>query len=231
MKTRLLTAVLSILIVGATFVFLLPDSVEELQPEPTGDYLAQPEDQISSRTEGKGEEPDSQATTPDNSSGGEADDAVQYGQSIYNFDLDYRQRAQLAAEAYLAPWGADAVSRWRPLHVDPKSILLTSYMKPDAMPERIVISPFDDLIFEAVRTEYEVFEAIESAQWQGKLVGSHSGNVTIAIVSGEPNPDFVLKIIVGPDEHPMVYSIVPTFESDVYVAIEGNPHQTINYSH
>jgi len=231
MKTRLLTAVLAILIAVTVLVLLLPDSVEKLQPEPTGDFLIQPEDQNPKQTETKGEEPDSQVTTPENSSGGDADDAVQYGQSIYNFDLDYQQRAQLAAEAYVTPMGSDAVLRWRPLYVDPKSILQTSYLQPDAMPERLVISPFDDLIFEAVRTEYEVFGAIESAQWQGKLVGSYSGNVTIGIVSGEPNPEFVLKIIVGPDEHPMIYSIIPTFESDVYLAIEGNPHQTINHSH
>jgi hypothetical protein len=227
MKTRLLIAVLSVLIVGTAFVFLIPDSVEELQPERTGDYLIQPEDQISRRTETKGEEPDSQATTSENSSGGEADDAVQYGQSIYNFDLDYQQKAQLAAEAYLAPWGADAVLRWRPLHVDPNAILLAGYMQPNAMPEKLTFSPFEDMVFEAVRTDYQIHGHIESANWKGRLIGAHIGRVELAIVGGESNPSFVLKILSGSDDQLMVYSIVPTFESDVYVAIEGNPYQSL----
>jgi len=231
MTTRQIVAVVSLIIVATTFVFLLPDSVEEQKSDANTNSQARPERKTSQRAESTGEEPESLAGTSEESCNRECNRAVEFAQSIYNFDLDYQQRAQAAAEAYVAPWGTDAVLRWRPLYVDPKSILLTSHLQPGAMPERLVISPFDDLIFEAVRTEYLIFEKIESAQWHGKLVGAHSGRVSLGIVGGETNPGFVLKIIVGPDEQPMVYSIIPTMESDVYVAVEGNPHQTINHSH
>jgi len=151
---------------------------------------------------------------------------VEYAQSIYDFDLSYQQRALVAADEYIAAFDADAILRWRPLHVDPIAILVRDYMHEDAMPERLLITPFEDLKFEAVRIDYQILGHIESANWKGRLVGAHTGRVDVAIVGGESNPSFLLKIVLGPDDQPMVYSIVPTLESDVYVAIEGNPHKS-----
>ena len=229
--TSVAAVVLAIAIVAIGYISIVPGPADRFPTPSTKNGLGSPEDLDAGAKADSAAEADIFKAPVARSPDRPGRSAVEFAQSIYIFDLEYQERAQVAAETYLASFGSDAVLRWRPLHVNPRSILLTSYMQPGAMPERLILSPFEELTFEAVQTDYRIREKLESAGWQGRLVGAHSGRVNLDIVGGETNPSFVLKIISGPDEQPMVYSIIPTFESDVYVAIEGNPHQTINYSH
>lgn len=141
--------------------------------------------------------------------------------SIYDNNLEYRQKAQAAAESYITPFTSDSIRRWRPVLVDPSDFLSGSYLDIGSVPETIQISPFPDISFTAVQSNYTIMESIESASWEGVIVGSDDGRIELNIVGGVDNPAFVIKIYYGPQ----IISISPTEAPDVYVAIEGNPFQ------
>jgi hypothetical protein len=141
-------------------------------------------------------------------------------QSIYGYELDYRQKAQAAAEEYVAALSSEMILRWRAVRIDPANFLTGSYLINGSMPKTFQISPFPDTVFIVSETDYTIWEINESASWKGSIVGSDDGRVEISIVGGVTSPGFVIRIFDGPS----VIGIAPLEGADQYIAMEGNPH-------
>jgi len=141
--------------------------------------------------------------------------------SIYDYDLDYREAAQQAADSHIALFSSDSVTRYRPVRLEPSNFLTGSYLDEGSVATSFSISPFPDTTFTVVATKYTIREYTESASWEGAIVGSDDGRVLIKIIGGVDDPGFIIKITNGPQ----VISIVPTLTTDAYIALEGNPHR------
>ena len=142
--------------------------------------------------------------------------------SIYDFGVEYRVRAVKSAEDSVQHYDRNSYLRWEPISVDPDSVLAGSYLIDGAMPESIAITPFPDISIVADQTDYVVMEHIQSATWKGSIRGTPNGQVEISIVGGVGNPGFVIRFL----NYTNLISIHPTDDAgDVYIAIEGNPHQ------
>lgn len=163
-----------------------------------------------------------QQTSKQHSAGEEAQEAPrEIVKSIYDYDLEYRTNAQAAAERMVAPFSPDSVMRWRPVRIEPASILTGSYLEAGSMPKSFQISPFPDTTFTVTETKYSIRDFTESVSWKGAIVGSDDGRVEISIVGGVDNPAFVIKI----RNETQIISISPTEMPGAYIAIEGNPYQ------
>jgi len=141
--------------------------------------------------------------------------------SIYEFDRDYQETAQRAAENYVALFWPGSVVRWRPVRLETEAFLSGSYLDDGAITTSFKISPFPDTVFTVVEDKYTIMKGAESLFWEGSIVGSDYGRVEITIVGGTETPGFIIRIIDGSK----IFSIAPTETPDVYVALEGNPHQ------
>ena len=144
--------------------------------------------------------------------------------SIYDEELGYTQKAVEAAEDTISHFDTSSYLRWRPVRIDPKAYLNGSYLNDGSMPERIRISPFPDVSLIAVKSKYTIMQDIQSALWEGSIVGSDNGRVEITIVGGDSNPAFSVRIV----QYPQVIQIFQTDISDVYLALETNPNPSIS---
>lgn len=143
--------------------------------------------------------------------------------SIYDFDRGFQESAQAAAEGFIAPFSPGSVIRWRPVRLEPGNFLTGSYLEDGSMRSSFQITPFPEAVFKVVEKKYTIRDWIESAHWEGSIVGSiyEYERVDITVVGGVDSPKFIIKIINGPQ----IISIVPTDTPDVYVAIEANPNR------
>lgn len=89
--------------------------------------------------------------------------------SIYDYGLEYRQKATSAAENLIQHYPRESYNRWSPTRVDPFSILNGSYLEESAMPKTISVTPFPDISFVADQTDYLILEESYSAIWRGKI--------------------------------------------------------------
>jgi hypothetical protein len=140
--------------------------------------------------------------------------------SIYDYDLDFQQTAQAAAERVIEPFNPDSFSRWRPVRLETASFLTGSYLEDGSIKKTFQISPFPETIFTVVEKSYKIYGVQEQVTWEGSIVGTDNGTVHLAIVGGVDNPGFMFKIRNGPQ----IISVSPTDTSSAYVAIEANPH-------
>lgn len=140
--------------------------------------------------------------------------------SIYDADLAFRKAAQLASEDLVARLDPERFMRWQAVHIEPDEFLEGSYLVAGSVPRSFTISPFPDLTFTVVETDYTVRDETESASWTGKIVGTDVGTVDISIVGGVEQPGFEIRIF----NNPQIIAIVSTEMPGVYVSMEGNPH-------
>ena len=78
--------------------------------------------------------------------------------SVYDYDLEFRQRTEEAAERKVSEYDPNGYVRWRAVRIEPKTILRYSHLKSGAMPESIKLSLFPDKTYIAKETEYTIFE-------------------------------------------------------------------------
>ena len=147
--------------------------------------------------------------------------------SIYDYDLDYQQTAQTAADDYVSNIPAELIVRSRPVRVDMKVLIEGDINDLDAIADRLVVKPFQDTAFEVVRTNYAVYDDIDQAIWEGVLVGANVGRAEISIVDEAASRSLIMRIFVDDYDPPTIYSVSPTLDPTVYVAIEANPHARI----
>jgi len=140
--------------------------------------------------------------------------------SIYDYDLDFQQIAQAAAERVIEPFNPDSFSRWRPVRLETASFLTGSYLADGSIKKTFQISPFPESIFTVVEKSYKIYGVQEQVSWEGSIVGTDNGTVHLAIVGGVDNPGFMFTIRNGPQ----IISVSPTETTNAYVAIEANPH-------
>lgn len=150
---------------------------------------------------------------------------VQIADDIYDRDLAYRTRALASAENTMQHYDPDSYLRWRALNIEPGEHISGSYLSDNAMPKSISLTPFPDVSVIADQTNYQIFESSNGAIWTGKIRGPDNGSVEISIAGGESDPGFVIRF----RNYSKIISIFPTDDDtgDVYVAVEGNPHQQL----
>lgn len=141
--------------------------------------------------------------------------------SIYDFDRDFTDAAQQAAEQYIAVIPHTYISRWKAISLDVESFLSGSYLEDGAIARKFILTPFPDKSFVVTESTVSVMEDVESVVWRGILDGTQGGRVEITIVGGIDNPYISMKIF----EDNELYSIVPTEVPGAYVAIKGNQHE------
>lgn len=141
--------------------------------------------------------------------------------SVHDNDLEFRTAAESAAEQKVSMFSPESVSRWRPVRLDPESILNGDLLEPGSMPNTIKISPFPDTTYVVSETKYTIRKHTGSISWTGKISGIENGTVEIHARGSVNSPTFSIKIF----DPPRFFSITPTETDDAYLAIEGNPHQ------
>jgi len=144
--------------------------------------------------------------------------------SIYEYDIEYQERARVVAAEMMSHWPEESYVRWRPVRIDPKQVLQEKTISENALPEFIQLTVFPDLIVNAQYTSYFFDDASGGAIWRGVIPGFELSWVEIGIVdltdklaSTEDRLSFVIRI-GNPPRH---YYVSPTDDLDVYVAIEG----------
>ncbi len=154
-----------------------------------------------------------------------ADDSTgEIVRSIYEYDIEYQERARDVATEKMSHWPEESYVRWRPVRVEPKQVLQEKSISENALPEFIQLTVFPDLIVNAQNTGYFFDDANGGAIWSGVIPGFDLSNVEISIVDftdklagTEDRLAFVIRIWIPP-RHLYVF---PTDDLDVYVAIEG----------
>ena len=151
--------------------------------------------------------------------------------SIFEFDIEYQERARSIVAEMMYHWHETAYVRWRPVRIVPRELLQEKLLSSDAMPESIRLTIFPDSIVNARKTDYFYDEATGGAIWTGVMPGSELSQVRISIVDmtdkftkSEERIAFVIKVW-NPPKH---YAILPTDDLDVYVAIEGRAFNDTN---
>ncbi len=151
--------------------------------------------------------------------------AQQVIHDISKFDSSFQDRARAIVEEKMSRYPEETYLRWRPVQIDPDDVLREHYLEPDAMPASLWLSPFSDVNLFAKRREYtplrySKFDYANSAIWEGHIDGDENTSVRITVVGSEDGPGFVIEI----SDPPRKYSVRPTDERDVYVAIEQRMH-------
>ena len=163
---------------------------------------------------------DSLSKNVSNSSSTGGSQPLEFAESIYSFDLNFRQRAQQAAENAIAQYSPESLTRWRPMRFEPSEFISGDYLDENSIPISFQVTPFPDATFTVFRTKLLVMERTESVIWEGNLGDGTDTKVEMTIVGGAEMPGVILKIIQGTH----VFSLVPTDEPNVYVALENNPN-------
>jgi hypothetical protein len=145
--------------------------------------------------------------------------------SIFDYDVEYQERARAAVEELMYHRPQDSYVRWRPVRVVPREVLRDEILSDNAMPEALKITAFHDFAVSARKVRYTYFEHLGSAIWEGVIPGIENSRVEITIVDAtdklmktEERIGFVIKVW-HPPKH---FYISPTEDLDVYVAIEGH---------
>ena len=151
--------------------------------------------------------------------------------SIFDYDIEYQERARSVVAEMMYHWREDSYVRWRPVRIVPREVLQEEFLSDDAMPESLRLTIFPDMIVSAERTRYNYIEATGGAIWEGVIPGSEFSRVRIGIVDmtdkltkSEERIAFVINIW----DPPRNFSILPTDDLDVYVAVEGRVSDDTN---
>jgi len=144
---------------------------------------------------------------------------------ISESDSSYQNRARAIVEAKMSHYPEESYIRWRPVRIDTSEVLRKHYLEPDAMPISLWLSPFPNVnLFVQQSTytplRYSEFEYANGAIWEGYIDGDEHTSVRITVVGSEHGPGFVIVI----SDPPRKYSLLPTDDRDVYVAIELRIH-------
>ena len=144
---------------------------------------------------------------------------------ISEFDSSYQNRARAIVESMMSHYPEDSYIRWRPVRIDTSEVLRKHYLEPDAMPISLWLSPFPDVSLFVQQSKYtplrySKFEYANGAIWEGYIDGNEHTRVRITVVGSEHGPSFVIVV----SDPPRKYSLLPTDDRDVYVAIELRLH-------
>ena len=155
-------------------------------------------------------------------SGSASDEEIVH--SIFEYDIEYQERARAVVEEKMYHWPEESYVRWRPVRIEPSEVLQEELVSDNAMPASLQLTLFHDLIVSAQRTGYTYIEATGDAIWEGVIPGFELSRVEITIVdttdklmNTEERIAFVIRIWYPPRH----FYILPTDDLDVYVAMEG----------
>ena len=146
--------------------------------------------------------------------------------SIYDYDRDFQEAALAATNRVIANYrnDPDILSRWKPVRLETANFLAGNYLDDGSIKKSFQISPFPDMTFTVVEKRYRILQKQRMLSWEGSIVGSDNGTVTLAIVPGKDTPWFSFKIRNGPQ----IISITSTDHPNTHVAMEINPHYEWN---
>jgi hypothetical protein len=144
--------------------------------------------------------------------------------SIFEYDVEYQERARAVVAEMMYHWPEESYVRWRPVRIEPREVLQEEIVSDNAMPASLQLTLFHDMIVSAQRTRYMYIEATGDAIWEGVIPGFENSRVEITIVdttdkfaNTEERIAFVIRIW-APPRH---FYILPTDDLDIYVAMEG----------
>lgn len=144
--------------------------------------------------------------------------------SIFEYDIEYQERARAVVAEMMYHWPEESYVRWRPVRVEPSAVLEEDIASDYAMPALLQLTVFPDIIVSAQRTRYSYFEASGNAIWEGVIPGFALSRVEITIVDSTDklaNTEDRIAFVIRISDPPRHFYIHPTDDLDVYVAIEG----------
>ncbi len=147
-------------------------------------------------------------------------DAIEVIKPIHDYDLEFQQQAQTAAEEQMSYHSKESHVRWAAIRINPLEIISGDFLTPGSMPERLTLTPFPDAKYEAVMVDYQIMENLGAAIWVGQLQGHIDGQVEITIVRGFDGLGFEIRIFNS--QRPM--RITGTDIDNAYIAIQGKPY-------
>jgi hypothetical protein len=144
--------------------------------------------------------------------------------SIFEYDIEYQERARAVVAEKMYHWPEESYVRWRPIRIEPREVLREEIVSDNAMPASLQLTLFHDMIVSAQRTRYMYIEATGDAIWEGVIPSFENSRVEITIVdttdkfaNTEERIAFVIRIW-APPRH---FYILPADDLDIYVAMEG----------
>ena len=144
-------------------------------------------------------------------------------ESIYDRGREYANRAQAASDDTISHFDQDSIARWRPVFLDVNALIDGEYLSEGSVPDTVRISPFPDISYVAIKTNYVISPNNSGAIWSGSIVGSENGTVQITVVGDESDPALVIRIY----DYPRSFDIFQSSSPDVYMVLEGNPHREL----